>query len=340
MSLSGEWVRVLITIPVELYSKISRVEDEEKLKSFAKCVFNPFNRNLNEEELSKLIVDIDGCITSWGSPRFTEKVLSNANRLKIIGHAAGSVKPHVTDEVFKRGIVVVNAASTIAKPVAEFTLAMMLNCLRGIPKYMEAMSRKDWSYREKRNFKTYDLRGKKVGIIGFGAVARELVALLKPFGVDLLVYDPYADPMQTAASGARRVELKELLASSDVISLHAASTPETRHMLGEKEFRLMKPTAYLINTSRGSLIDENALVKALREKWIAGAALDVFEQEPLESNSPLYDLENVFLTPHVAGGSDERMRQLFGTVVEDFKRFFSGEKPINEVLYEKLGVLA
>jgi phosphoglycerate dehydrogenase-like enzyme len=184
------------------------------------------------------------------------------------------------------------------------------------------------------------LNGKTIGIIGFGAVAKELVKLLKPFEVSIMVYDPYAEPSQVASYGARKVGLNELLKCSDVVTLHAALTPETHHMIGEKELRLMKPAAYLINTSRGALIDENALVKALREKWIAGAALDVFEQEPLESNSPLYDLENVFLTPHVAGGSDERMRQLFGTVVEDFKRFFSGEKPINEVPYEKLKILA
>ncbi len=340
MSPKDEKIRVLITIPRTLYKKVSRVEDEEALKSFSECVFNPLDRNLNEEELSKLIVDMDGCITSWGSPRFTETVLNNANRLKIIGHAAGSVKPYVMDEVFKKGIVVVNAASTIAKPVAEFTLAMILNCLRGIPNYVEAMRRKAWSYRDQKSFTTYDLRGKAVGVVGFGAVARELVKLLKPFEVSVIIYDPYVEPSQAAACGARKADLNELLTCSDVVTLHAASTPETRHMIGEKEFRLMKPTAYLINTSRGALIDENALVKALKEKWIAGAALDVFEHEPLESNSLLYDLENVFLTPHIAGGSDEKTRQLFGTVVEDFKRFFSGEKPINEVSYEKLKVLA
>jgi len=340
MSQKDEKVRVLITIPRSLYKMVSRAEDEEALKSFAECVFNQLDRNLNEEELSKLIVDIDGCITSWGSPRFTEKVLNNANRLKIIGHAAGSVKPYVTEDVFKRGIVVVNAASTIAKPVAEFTIAMVLNCLRGIPKYIEAMNRRNWGYKDQREFATYDLRGKTIGIIGFGAVAKELVKLLKPFEVRIIVYDPYVDPDQVAAYGARKTDLNELLACSDVVSLHAASTPETYHMLGEKELRLMKPTAYLINTSRGSLIDENALIKVLKEKRIAGAALDVFEQEPLENNSPLYDLDNVFLTPHVAGGSDESMRQLLGTIVRDFKRFFSGEKPINEVSYEKLTILA
>ncbi|MGB9758484.1 MAG: hydroxyacid dehydrogenase [Thermoproteota archaeon] len=332
-------VKVLVTIPRELYKLVSRVEDEEKLKSFAEVIFNPYNRNLDEEELSNLIVDVEGCITSWGSPRFTEAVLKNAEKLEIIGHAAGSVKPYVTDEVFKRGIVVVNAASTIAKSVAEFTLAMILNCLRRIPQYVEAMHMKDWDYKNRGDIETFDLRGKVVGIVGFGKVARELVQLLKPFEVNILVYDPFTESEQLTAYNVRKVNLNELLLASDIVTLHAASTPETYHMIGEKELKLMKPSAYIINTA-GPLIDENALVKALKEKWIAGAALDRFDQEPLQKNSPLYELNNVFLTPHIAGPSDERRRMLFGTIVEDFRRFFSGERPINEVHYEKLRFLA
>lgn len=336
--MTHEKPRVLVTIPRSLYKLVSRIEDEEKLKSFAEVSFNPYDRNLTEEELSKLIADIDGCITSWGSPKFTESVLNNAKKLKIIGHAAGSVKPYVTDEVFKRGIVVVNAASTIAKSVAEFALAMILNCLRGIPKYIEAMNSKNWSFKDEKDFLTYDLRSKTIGILGFGVVARELIKLIKPFEVNILVYDPYVDDEQIASYGARKVELKELLSSSDIVTLHLAYTQETYHMIGEKELKLMKPAAYLINTSRGAIIDEKALTKALKEKWIAGAALDVFEQEPLQSNSELYNfnLKNAFLTPHIAGPSDERRRLLFGTVVEDFRRFFSGEKLLNEVRYEKL----
>jgi len=111
-------------------------------------------------------------------------------------------------------------------------------------------------------------------------------------------------------------------------------------MIGERELRMMKSTAYLINTARGAIIDERALVKALKEKWIAGAALDVFEVEPLPKDSPLYELDNVFLTPHIAGLSDERRSMLFGVIVEDFKRFFSGEEPLNKVDPRKLKVLA
>lgn len=337
LSSSRKTVRVLVTIPRGLYKQVSRVEDELKLKSFAEVLFNPYDRNLTEDELAELVKGVDGCITCWGSPKFTEKVLANADRLKIIGHAAGSVKPYVTEEVFRRGIVVVNAASTIALSVAEFTLAMMLNCLRAIPYYIDAMRMKNWRWEIKR--KTYDLRGKTIGLIGFGAVARELIKLLKPFDVRVLVYDPYVSDEDLKRYGVERSSLEELLSSSDIVSLHAALTPETHRMLGEKQLRLMKSTAFLINTA-GPLVDEDALAKALREGWIAGAALDRFEEEPLPLSSPLYELDNVFLTPHIAGPSDERKSMLFGTVVEDFRRFFSGEKPLNVVDYGKLRFLA
>jgi phosphoglycerate dehydrogenase-like enzyme len=333
-------IRILVTIPRSLYSRISRIEDEEKLKHFAEVVFNPYDRNLSEDELAELIVGVDGCITSWGSPRFTEGVLERADRLRIIGHAAGSVKPYVTDEVFRRGIVVVNAASAIGVGVAEFTLAMMLNCLRAIPQHIEAMRMRNWRFKEERGVRTYDLRGKTVGLIGFGFVARELVKLLKPFDVRILVYDPYISGDDAERYGVERVDLDRLLSLSDIVSLHAASTPETYHMIGEREFNLMKPNAILINTARGALIDEKALIEALKARRISWAALDVFEEEPLPEDSPLYDLDNVFLTPHIAGLSDERRSMLFGVVVEDFKRFFSGEKPLNVVEYSRLRFLA
>ncbi|MEM2739692.1 MAG: hydroxyacid dehydrogenase [Candidatus Bathyarchaeia archaeon] len=337
---NGE-IRILVTIPRSLYRRVSRIEDECKLRSFAdEVIFNPYDRNLSEDEFAELISGIDGCITSWGSPRFTERVLERADRLKIIGHAAGSVKPYVTDEVFKRGIVVVNAASVIGVGVAEFTLAMMLNCLRAIPQHIEAMRVRNWRYKDERPIRTYDLRGKTVGLVGFGFVARELAKLLKPFDVRILVYDPYVSVDEVEEYGAEKTDLDRLLSLSDIVSLHAASTSETYHMIGEREFKLMKPNAVLINTARGALIDEEALIEALKTERIAWAVLDVFEKEPLPEDSPLYDLDNVFLTPHIAGLSDERRNMLFGIIVEDFIRFFSGEKPLNIVDYNRLRFLA
>ena len=325
VAMGSDRVRVLVTVPDDLLREISRPEDLRRLEEFADVTYNEKGRQLTEDELASLIKGIDGCITSWGSPKFTEKVLRNADRLKIIGHAAGSVKPYVSDEVFRRGIVVVNAAAEIAIGVAEFALAMILNCLRRIPDFIAAMRRRDWDFKRKSPL-SRDLRWKKVGIIGFGHVARELVKRLKPFDVDILVYDPYTPRRTAEAYGVKLVDLETLLRESDVVSIHAALTEETYHMIGERELRLMKRSAVLVNTARGAVVDTNALVKALKEGWIAAAALDVFEQEPLPPDHPLYALENVYLTPHIAGPSIEGRHRLFGVIVEELHRFFSGEE--------------
>jgi len=339
--MNNKKVKVLVTVPKRLLRDISRPEDIRRLESFAEVIYNEKeDKNLTQEELKELIRGVDGCITGWGSPRFTKEVLENADRLKIIGHAAGSVKPYVTEEVFKRGIVVVNAPDVIAFSVAEFALALILNCLRRIPDFIFAMKEKNWGIKGKREFITYDLRGKTVGIVGFGLVARRLVELLKSFDVDILVYDPYVSVDVVSGFGCRLVDLDTLLKESDIVTIHAALTEETYHMIGERELKLMKRTAYLINTARGAIIDEKALIKALKEGWIAGAALDVYEKEPLPKDSPLYELKNVYLTPHIAGPSDERRHMLFGAIVDEFERFFSGKGVTRAVKPEELRVRA
>ena len=333
--------RILVTVPKALLREISTPDALKRLEKLGEVVYNEREReNLGEEELRELIRGVDACITSWGSPRFTERVLENADRLRIIGHAAGSVKPYVTEEVFRRGIVVVNAADVIAVSVAEFALAMILNCLRRVPDFVEAMRRRDWDYKSRRSFETGDLRGKIVGLIGFGLVARQLAELLKPFKVRILVYDPYVPPEEVEKRGCAPASLETLLKESDVVSIHAALTEETYHMIGERELRMMKRTAVLVNTARGAVVDTQALVKALREGWIAAAALDVFEQEPLPPDHPLYELENAYLTPHVAGPSDERRRELLGAVVKELERFFSGRELTIAVRPEELRVRA
>ncbi len=333
--------RILVTVPKALLEEISTPEALERLERLGETVYNEREReNLTEEELRELIRGVDACVTSWGSPRFTARVLENADRLKIIGHAAGSVKPYVTEEVFRRGIIVVSAADAIAVSVAEFALAMILNCLRRIPDFTVAMKGRDWSFRDRRPFQTCDLRGKTVGLIGFGLVARELAELLKPFKVRVLVYDPYALREEVERCGCVPASLEALLRESDVVSIHAALTEETYHMIGERELKMMKKTAVLVNTARGAIVNTDALVKALKERWIAAAALDVFEQEPLPPDHPLYELDNAYLTPHVAGPSDERRRELLGAVVEEFERFFGGMELTRAVKPEELKVRA
>jgi len=197
-----------------------------------------------------------------------------------------------------------------------------------------------WDYRIKKPYFTRDLRGKTVGLIGFGYVARELVKLLKPFNVKILVYDPYVSKDIMEAYEVEKVSLDTLLRESDIVSIHAALTKETTGMIGEQQLKMMKPTAYLINTARGAIIDESALIKALREGWIAGVVLDVFKQEPLPKEHELLKFDNAILTPHIAGPSDERRATLFRVIVEEFKRFFEGEQLRYKILLRRLRVMA
>lgn len=336
--------KVLVTPPRALMERISTPEAEEVLSSFAEIVKNDKDRQFTSEELQESIEDVDGIITSWGSPRFTLSILKKAKNLKIIGHAAGSVKHYVCDEVFERGIVVTNAASEIAYSVAEYALVQMINCLRQIPDYIRLMkegAERPFTREHYREGLCKDLTGKRVGLVGSGNVARRLMQLLKPFNVEVRVYDPYLSEVEAIHLGVKKSSLEEVLSRSDIISLHAASTPETRHMIGKRELEMILDGAVFLNCSRGALVDESALITELKKGRLR-AALDVAGEEtggiPLESD--LRRLDNVYLTPGLAGPSGERRRRLFGSVVEDFRLFFMGKEPENRIRKRELPRLA
>lgn len=333
-----------MTPPKGLMASISTEAAEDTLASFADIIRNEKDDQFTPSELLGTVVGVDGIITSWGSPQVTKEVLGKAGKLRIIGHAAGSVKSYVCDEVFARGIVVISAASEIAYSVAEYALAQMLNCLRELPDYVRLM--KDGTEQQfKRDHydrgSCKDLIGKRLGLVGSGNVARRLIKLLKPFDVEIRVYDPYLSEAEALSLGVRKSSLNEILSSSDIISLHAAVTPETRHMIGKRELELIPDGAVFLNCARGALIDETALISELR-KGRFRAALDTAGEEtggiPMESD--LRKLENVYLTPGLAGPSGERRQRLFGAVVEDFRLFFMGKEPRNRVRGEALSRLA
>jgi phosphoglycerate dehydrogenase-like enzyme len=336
--------KVLVTPSRSLLRSISTLDAEDALSAFANIVRNEKDEQFTSSELLDAVVDVDGIITSWGSPKVTKEVLGRARKLKIIGHAAGSVKPYVCDEVFARGIVVISAAPEIAYSVAEYALAQILNCLRELPDYVRLM--KDGAEQQfKRDHydrgSCKDLTGKKVGLVGSGNVARRLIQLLKPFDVEIRVYDPYLSEAEALTLNVKKSSLDEVLASSDIISLHAAVTPESRHMIRKRELELIPDGAVFLNCARGALVDEAALISELR-KGRFRAALDTAGEEtggiPVEGD--LRKLGNVYLTPGLAGPSGERRQRLFGAVVEDFRLFFMGKEPRNRVRGEVLPRLA
>jgi len=334
--------RILVTVPKALLRDISTPEALERLERLGEVVYNEREReNLTEDELRELVRGVDACVTSWGSPRFTARVLENADRLKIIGHAAGSVKPYVTEEVFRRGIVVVNAADVIAVSVAEFALAMILNCLRRAPDFVAAMRRKDWSIKSRRTFETRDLRGKTVGLVGFGLVARQLVELLKPFKVRSPRLRPLRPPRGGRETRVRPREPGDLAEGVgrglDPRRPDGGDVPHDRGARAEDDEEDRRAREHGQGRDRRH---RSSRKSAQGEVGSPPPRSDVFEQEPLPPDHPLYELDNAYLTPHVAGPSDERRRELLGAVVEEFERFFSGRELTRAVKLEELKVRA
>jgi D-3-phosphoglycerate dehydrogenase / 2-oxoglutarate reductase len=254
------------------------------------------------EQLEQHASDAD-MVWLWGSPIVTAEALDVIPRCGAILRSGSGTDNVPVAAATQRRILVINTPSAVAQEVSVHAIALLLAIVRQIVPQDRAMRSGIWDHRREKN--RWHLRGCTIGLIGFGHIAQLVARKITAFGVHVLVYDPWVPDSRVRAFGAERVELPALLARSDFISVHCPLTQDTRHLLGENEIRLMNPHAIVINTSRGPVIDEAALICALREGRIGGAGLDVFESEPLAADSPLLRMENVVTTPHIAGYSDK-----------------------------------
>jgi phosphoglycerate dehydrogenase-like enzyme len=293
--------------------------------------FGARKRLLAGRKLARALEDVDVFVTEVDQVR--ARVLEDVDRLRVIACCRADPVNVDVAAATERGIPVLHAPGRNAQAVAELTLALMLMSLRNIPQSMDVLRQDGGPQGMVKmavtffDLKGYELWGKVVGIIGLGAVGREVAKRLRGFDVELRVYDPYVSDETVAELGARRVDLVTLLAEADVVTLHVPLSAETKGMLGREEFRLMKPTARLVNTARAELTDEEALCEALKEGRIAGAALDVFAQEPPPPDHPLLRLPNVVATPHIGGNTYEIPAHQSRIVVSDLERLFRGERP-------------
>ncbi|MER7757340.1 hydroxyacid dehydrogenase [Kitasatospora sp. NPDC097643] len=284
-------------------------------------------------EARAALADAEIIVSSWGCPPIDEAVLTAAPRLRAVLHAAGSVKHHITDAVWQRGIQVTSAAWANALPVAEYTVAAVLfankQVLRISSEYRQRRTRRDWQHAhpDLGNYR------KTVGIVGASQIGRRVIELLRPYDLDLLVHDPYLERDEALALGARAVQLNELCALSDVVSVHAPELPATRHLISRRMLALMPDGATLVNTSRGSLVEQDALVEELVSGRLS-AVLDVTTPEVLPADSPLYDLPNVLLTPHVAGSLGNELHRLAAAAVDELACYTAGLPFAHPVLPE------
>jgi len=235
----------------------------------------------------------------------------------------------------ERGIYVANTRGSNAESVAEHALALMLSLSRKLLRTDAFVRKGGWVSREEAGLPheliAQDLYGKTLGIVGLGAIGSRVARIAHGLNMRVLAYDPYVSIEAAKERGAESVGLEKLLRESDFVTLHVVLTEETRGMLRTRELNLMKPTAYLINASRGPIIDEEALIRALREKKIAGAGLDVFIKEPIDLENPLLKFDNVVVTPHCAGNSEEALRATALMVSQEAVRILRDEVPKNLV---------
>lgn len=290
-------------------------------------------RRIADVDIGECITDFDAggdalaqarfLITGWGCPMLTPEVLDRMPRLELIAHAAGTVKHHVPAEAWRRGIAVSSAADANAEPVAQYTYAMVVlagkRALSGAGRYAQ---QGQWPSEDWRG--AASLVGKTVGIVGASRIGRRVLRLLEGHGLELLLSDPYCDDAAAAAMGARLVDLDELCRRSDIVSIHAPQLPQTRHLIDARRLDLMVDDAVLINTSRGSLVDTEALTQRCKGGRL-DAILDVTDPEPLPAQHPLLRLTNVLVTPHVAGAQGREVMALGEYAVAEVARFYTGE---------------
>jgi D-3-phosphoglycerate dehydrogenase len=340
-------VQVLIVGDLEIHSYV-----------FQKCLKDVLADRYNDLEIKSIEMpgtvvfdEVDGVREALGSPQqlidvikdteilivdlapVTAEVIRAGSNLKLICCSRGGPVNVDVQEATTMRIPCVRTKGRNANVVADFTfgllLAEALNIARGVA--MLKSGRGDVPYVDGKWHTPVELPGKTIGIIGYGDVGRRVANRARGFEMRVLVYDPYVSADEVRKMGVEMADLRILLSQADFVTIHARATPENFHLIGSTELHLMKKTAYLINTSRGQLVDEQALHEVLTQNSIAGAALDVFEREPIDSRNPLLGLENVTLTPHIAGGSDMVPINSALMVAENVRRFLVGERLLHVV---------
>jgi phosphoglycerate dehydrogenase-like enzyme len=327
---------VAILIGKSHYSRMFSRPAWDKLGGFAQVIESPGDEPAGKAELLTILPQADGCITGWGVAQLDAEVIAAAPRLKAVAHMGSSVKRFVSEALWARGIQVTTAAPALAEDVAITSLGLILAGLKRIWPLGQHLRAGGW--RDSPYWPSREIRHKTVGIIGASHVGRHLIRLLKPFAVQILLYDPFVTAEQAVALGVEPVALEALLERADVVSLHAPANPATYQLLNAGRLALMKDEALLINTARGSLIDEAALIAELG-KGRFFAFLDVTDPEPLAGDSPLRRLENVVVLPHLAGCIED-CSHMGEMAVEELRRFFAGEAPLYQVTPEMFGRIA
>jgi len=327
--MSQEIINVVITSPVDepMMEKIKAVSNRIRIDPVAHWVVAEKKGDFSNRETLDLRLQQAEVIFGW-IHQFPKDLPTRTNRLKWIQVLTAGVD-RLPEEILKSGVRVANASGLHGAAMGEVVLEIMLMFVKDAAACMRMKQEREW-----RRYRPGILRDRTVGILGLGAVGKEIARLCKAFGMKVIGIrrsGGAASPFRDVDRVYPREQLPELLAESDFVVLALPLTKETGGMIGEKELRGMKPTAFLINVARGAIVDEGALIRALEEKWIAGAGLDVFTREPLPPESPFYAMPNVIFSPHISGDIPDYESRATEVFCENLRRYLAGEPFLHEV---------
>lgn len=283
---------------------------------------NPHNRPMTFDELSAIVPDIDGVVA--GVDNWNESVFKLAPQLKVISRFGVGVDNIDLEKAQEYGIQVTNAPRINSNAVAELTINHILTCLRNIVHLHNSTQQGNWE-----RFVGYELKQKKVGLLGFGNIAQNVAKKLQGFDVDIYAYDKYPDYEIASKYNVTFMSYEDILKKCDIVSMHLPHMEETHHFMNEDRFQQMKKGSYFINTSRGGLVDEKALYKALESGHLQAAAIDVYEQEPIQPTNPLFTLKNIITTPHTAAETYETYHLVGLVTAQAIIDVFQSNKPLN-----------
>lgn len=276
-----------------------------------------------EDEVIEIAKDTDGLLVQYAN--ITRRVIASLKKCKVIARYGIGVDNIDIEAATEYGIFIINVPHYCIDEVSDHTIALMLACFRKIEVLNNAVKKGVWDFKIAKPI--FRLRNMKLGLVGFGNIARMVSQKAQTFGLKVIAYDPYVDSSTMAQADVEKADLDFLLAEADIISLHLPLTKETKHLISGREIKLMKKNACIINTSRGPLIKEKDLYRALNERWISGAAIDVTEIEPIDLDNDLLKLDNIIITPHVSFYSEESLIDLQRNAARGVAQVLKGEIP-------------
>lgn len=323
---------LMVAMPEGLFHQFFTAEDVARLRSHGNLVLSPTPEDHRSPGARELLASAEILITGWGADLLDAELMSQAPRLRLVVHSAGTVRKIVTADAYERGLRVSSQTALNAAPVAEYTLAMILlsakDVFRAARHYRQVRSAID-----RRTFDHVGVYRRRVGFVGLSLISRQVIELLRPFGCEILVFSRHLGEAEAERLGVRPASLEEVMSTSEVISLHSADVPANYRMIGAEQLALIKDGATFINTARGRLVDQDALIEELRTGRF-DAILDVADPDVTVPDSPLWDMDNVLLTPHFAGSLGQELFRLGNGAVQDIEDYLAGRPMAGEITAE------